>query len=76
VPHICRYYGAWQDAAHVWIAMEHCSGGDLLGVLLKENRAFDEGRAVREVRTRVRGNSFPYALHTHMLNTKTILEKL
>ena len=36
VPAITCYYGAFQDAKHIYIVMEYCARGDLLERLLLE----------------------------------------
>ncbi len=49
VPHVVEFYGAWQDAERIYIAMELCPGGDLLEALIADRRNMGEARALREV---------------------------
>ena len=44
-----EYYGAFHDAARLYIVMEFCGGGDLLEKLLRDKRAMNEKRVALEV---------------------------
>ena len=49
VPLITLFHCAFQDSKHIYIVMEHCTGGDLLERLLKEGRAMHEHRVALEI---------------------------
>jgi serine/threonine protein kinase len=44
-----EFYAAFHDDAHLYIVMEHCSGGDLLEKLLRDKKAMSEARVAAEV---------------------------
>ena len=44
MPSVVRFIGAFQDSRQMYIVMQHCPGGDLLELLLREGRPRGRGR--------------------------------
>lgn len=49
LPSIVEFHAAFHDDAHLYIVMEHCSGGDLLEKLLRDKKAMSEARVAADV---------------------------
>eukprot|EP00208_Stichococcus_sp_RCC1054_P007878 CAMPEP_0206152602 /NCGR_PEP_ID=MMETSP1473-20131121/39407_1 /ASSEMBLY_ACC=CAM_ASM_001109 /TAXON_ID=1461547 /ORGANISM="Stichococcus sp, Strain RCC1054" /LENGTH=841 /DNA_ID=CAMNT_0053550163 /DNA_START=304 /DNA_END=2829 /DNA_ORIENTATION=+ len=63
VASVTKFYGAFQDEERICIVMEYCPRGDLLELLLAENRAFSEERVAQVALSLLQTFQHMHALH-------------